>query len=93
MAIKINLKDNLFLESDGSHNFMIKKYGTDEETGEIKESSTTLCYHGNIEHSFNYAKNRKLLGSDATSFEELINVVKDFKAELKDLVRETKEQM
>jgi len=73
--MKVQIEDNLYLESD-SFQFILKDYtgkvSENKETGKETELYNTLGYFTNIHYAFRFILRMKIKESTATNVRELI---------------------
>lgn len=82
--MKILIRNNDYLESY-SRGLVIKRYGNEPKDGE-EQKFKVLGYHTSLEHAFEALLRRRIIESEAESFQELLEEIKEHRKEIRSLL-------
>jgi uncharacterized lipoprotein YajG len=83
--MKIKVEDNLYIESDHLQ-FYIRKYsGKTDKDG--RETYNVLGYFSSLNQAIKYLAKHKVMKSDATTVQELLNDLRRIENRINELVR------
>ena len=86
--MKIHIENNLYLESDGMQ-FVLRKYSGKKGMNRGREVDlfTTVGYFSNVASAINHIAKMKIMQSQAETFQELLNEMKEIRNYIESTVR------